>query len=344
VTHAVLPRLLASPPLSAVDARATFARLLEPGATDVERAAILVALASRPLDDRELALFASEMRRRARSFPIPRSDQPIDLCGSGGARVPSFNVSTVSALVVAAAGAPVVKHGNRSALGICGSSDLLEALGLPVVRSREFSRRSYRRYRIAFLHAPLYHPETAVVAPVRRLLALRTIFNLLGPLSNPAQVPLQVVGAPDLPTAAIFSKVLVRLGVRRGVAMTSTDGCDEFSPRASTTAYVWSGRTRRRRTFVPTAWLEADDRRGAWGPLPPAAAAEETERILAGGGGARRGAVLLTSGIALWTAGAVPSFSRGLSLAAEALDDGRAARLLLSLRTLGREFPPEANR
>ncbi|MGP8077991.1 MAG: anthranilate phosphoribosyltransferase [Thermoplasmata archaeon] len=342
MTGPVLSRLLAPAPLAAADVRAAFASLLDPKGTDVARAAVLVALAARPVSDRELALFAGEMRRRARPFPIPRGDRPVDLCGSGGARVPSFNVSTLGALVVAAAGAPVVKHGNRSAAGICGSSDLLEALGLPVVRSREFSRVSYRRHRIAFLHAPLYHPATAAVGPVRRLLEIPTIFNRLGPLTNPALVPLQVVGAPDVPTAEIFSRVLARLGVGRGMAMTSADGCDEFSPRAPTTAIVWRGRKFRRRTFVPEHWLDAEDRRGPWGPLAPAAAAAEAERILAGGGGARRGAALLTAGAALWTVGATPTFARGLARAGEALDDGRAARLLGDLKALGSRYRAEA--
>lgn len=338
MTGSVVSRLLSPAPLARSEVGRSFAALLAPEATDVERAALLVALAGRSLSDRELALFAREMRRRATPFPIPRGDRPIDLCGSGGARTPSFNVSTLSALVVAAAGSPVVKHGNRSARGICGSSDLLEALGLPVTGSREFSRASYRRYRIAFLHAPLYHPATAAVAPVRKLLGLPTIFNRLGPLSNPARVTRQVVGAPDAPTAEIFSKVLVRLGVERGMSMTSDDGCDEFSPRARTTAFLWGGRTVRRRTFDPNRWLGADDRRGPWGPLPPGEAAAEAERLLAGGGGARRGATLLTSGAALWIAGASVSFADGLSRAQEALDDGRAARLLENLQTLAARY------
>jgi len=342
VSAAVLPRLLAPSPLGPLEVRSTFAGLLAPTTSDAERAAVLVALEARELSAGELTLFAEEMRRRARPFPVPRRDRPVDLCGTGGARTPSFNVSTVAALVVAAAGAPVVKHGNRSARGTCGSSDLLEALGLPVVRSREFSRVSYRRHRIAFLHAPLYHPETAAVAPVRRLLGIPTIFNRLGPLSNPASVPYQVVGTPDLPTAEIFSRVLVRLGVARGIAMSSADGSDEFSPRAPTTALVWRGRTLRRRTFLPARWLEPDDRRGAWGPLPADDAAGETERILAGGGGARRGAVLLTAGAALWTAGASSTFADGIDRAQEALDDGRAARLLAELRSLGTRYRAEA--
>jgi len=339
----VLPGLLAPSPLGPDSVRTTFDRLVDPAGSDVDRAAILVALAARPAADRELALFAAEMRRRARPFPVPRGDRPIDLCGSGGAIAPSFNVSTVSALVVASAGTSVVKHGNRSARGVCGSSDLLEALGLPVTRSLPFGGASYRRFRIAFLHAPLYHPATAVVADVRRRLGVPTIFNRLGPLSNPARVPFQVVGAADVPTAAIFSRVLARLGVRRGVAMSSDDGCDEFSPRARTTAYVWNGGAARRRSFDPAAWLDSDDRRGPWGPLAPALAAEETERILAGGGGARRGSILLTSAAALWTAGAAPTFGDGLAVATAALDDGRAARLLDGLRGLGRRFAREAS-
>jgi anthranilate phosphoribosyltransferase len=342
MTGPILARLLDPAPLGSPEAGAVFTRLLDPDAPETERAALLVALAARPVSDRELALFAGEMRRRARPFEVPRTDRPIDLCGSGGARTPSFNVSTVSAFVVAAAGTPVVKHGNRSARGICGSSDLLEALGLPVVRSLEFSRVSYRRHRLAFLHAPLYHPETAAVAPVRRVLGIPTIFNRLGPLSNPARVPHQVVGAPDLATAEIFSRVLGRLGVGRGMAMTSADGCDEFSPRARTTAFVWQGRTVRRRTFAPERWLDPEDRHGSFAPLAPDAAAQETERILAGGGGARRGAILLTSAAALWTAGAAPSFARGIRAAEQALDDGGAARRLREMQTLGRRYRAEA--
>ncbi|MGB6501774.1 MAG: anthranilate phosphoribosyltransferase, partial [Thermoplasmata archaeon] len=263
MSEPLLGRLLRGAPLGTREVGAAFARLLDPATSDVERAGLLVALAARTISDEEIALFATEMRRRATPFLVPRSDRPIDLCGSGGAPTPSYNVSTLSAFVVAASGTPVVKHGNRSARGICGSSDLLEALGLPVVRSREFSRVSYRRHRLAFLHAPLYHPETAAVAPVRKQLGIPTLFNRLGPLTNPARVPHQIVGAPDLPTAEIFSKVLIRLGVGRGMSMTSADGCDEFSPRATTTAFVWRGRSVRRRQFTPGQWLDGDDGRGS---------------------------------------------------------------------------------
>jgi len=341
VSGELLGRLLAPAPLGESEVRATFGALVDPATAEAERAAVLVALTARTLSVAELARFAAEMRRHAHRFAVPRGHRPIDLCGTGGARTPSYNVSTLSAFVVTAAGVPVVKHGNRSARGVCGSSDLLEALGLPVVRSRDFARESYRRHRLAFLHAPLYHPETAAVAPVRRLLGVPTVFNRLGPLTNPAGVPFQVVGAPDLPTAATFSRVLARLGVVRGVALTSADGCDELSPKAPTSEIVWSGSRFRRRTVRPADWLEPDDRRGPWGALAPAEAAAEAERILAGGGGARRGATLLTSATALETTGAAGSFADGLAKAQAALDDGRAARLLESLRELAPIFRAE---
>jgi len=132
VIASTLERLLDPTPLRSPEIGTTFAHLVARSTPELDRAAILVALAGRPLGVDELSGFAREMRRRATPFRVPRGDRPVDLCGSGGAPRPSYNVSTVSAIVVAAAGAPVVKHGNRSARGICGSSDLLEALGLPV--------------------------------------------------------------------------------------------------------------------------------------------------------------------------------------------------------------------
>jgi len=338
VIRATVGRLLEPRTLTPVEVRGTFDMLVAAASTDAERAAILVGLSSRRESATELAEFAREMRRRARPFALAPGDRPIDLCGSGGAPRPSFNVSTVSAFVVAAAGTSVVKHGNRSARGLCGSSDLLEALGLPVTTSTGFSRTSYRRYRLAFLHAPLYHPATRAVAPARSLLGIPTLFNRLGPLSNPARVPFQVVGMPNLAAAELAASVLPRLGVVRGLAMTSTEGCDEFSTRARTTAIVWTSGRRRRREISPEDHLSAEDRRGGWGPLTPSEAATETERILAGAGGARRGSVLLTSAAALWVAGKAGSFRQGMELARDSLDDGRAEQLLRRVQTLGRRY------
>ena len=335
-----LTRLLDPRPLSAAAARATLETLLALETGDAERAAVLVALAARDVSASELASFALEMRRRARPFPVPAGDRPVDLCGSGGAPRPSFNVSTVSAFVVAAAGTPVVKHGNRSARGLCGSSDLLEALGLPVTTRADFARASYRKFRLAFLHAPLFHPATRSVASARRLVGIPTLFNRLGPLSNPARVPHQVVGVGDLAAAERVARALSRMGVRRGLAMTSAEGCDEFSPRALTTALVWDLRARRRLRIAPATYLPPEDRRGDWSSLPPPLAAEEAQRLLAGGGGARRGSVLLTSGAAIWVAGRASSFGEGVEQARAVLDEGRAEGLFRDVRELAREFPP----
>jgi anthranilate phosphoribosyltransferase len=333
-----LTRLLRPDPLRAREARGIFDTLLSTRTSELERAAILVALASRRTTAAELALFVRELQRRAVPFRIPPQDRPIDLCGSGGARTPSFNVSTVSAFVVSAAGLPVVKHGNRSSRGRCGSSDLLEALGLPVVESIPFARAAYRKLRLTFLHAPLFHPAARAVGPTRRALGIPTLFNQLGPLSNPVSVPYQLVGVADLASAKVAAEAMGRLGRRRAVAVTSAEGCDEFSPRRETEAVVWSEGRLSRRTIHPESFLPPEDRRGAWGALPPDDAAEETRRILAGGGGARRGSVLLTAGAALWVAGAVLRLDEGVERARTALDSGRAEAILTEITALGARY------
>ncbi len=174
--------------------------LIDPARSDVERAALLVALRAKGESVGEIAAFARALRARATPFPGPRAAGAVDLCGSGGATRPSFNVGTVGAFVVRAAGVPVAKHGNRSARGAeggwAGSSDLLEALGLPFLSSREYATASFERERITFLHAPLYHPATRAVIPVRRALGVPTVFNWIGPLTNPAAVRYQLVGCP----------------------------------------------------------------------------------------------------------------------------------------------------
>jgi len=333
-----LARLLDPRPLTRGEIRSTFDVLTAVPTSDAERAAMLIALSARGDRPGEVVGFAREMRRRAVPFPVPARDRAIDLCGSGGARVPSYNVSTAAALVVRAAGVPVVKHGNRSRR-VCGSSDLLAALGLPVMSSPAFARASYRRLGIAFLHAPLFHPATAAVAPVRLQLGVPTIFNRLGPLSNPARPRYQVSGAADEAGARATALLLRALGVRHGLTMTSDDGCDEFSPRSLTTAFVWRDGVARRLRLRPSELLDREDRTGSWGPLPPPAAAEELERLLAGGGGARRGSILLTAGAGLWIAGRARTVAAGVEAARIALDSGGAESVLARLRDLARTLP-----
>ncbi len=343
----LLARVVRGEQLSRSDVLQILDFLCDPAEPDPRKAALLAAWAAKGETTEELASFAIALRERAVPFPGPRAHRAVDLCGSGGAPRPSFNVGTVSTFVIRAAGVPVAKHGNRSlrgkAGGWAGSSDLVEALGLPALESRAFARAAFDRERITFLHAPLYHAGTRAVASVRAQLGIRTIFNLIGPLTNPASVPFQVVGCPDLPTAARIAPVLARMGVRRGLTVASRDGTDEFSSRAMSFTYPVGKGSARRRSVDPRQWLRPEDRRGSLDALPSAAAAQETERILAGGTGARRGSVLLTSGAALWVRGDAPSLRAGIDRAQEALDSGAAEEVLARLRDLAasRSWPKE---
>lgn len=324
-------------------AQGLFERLIGPETDDVERLALLRRIQDLPLTGARLHRWAEVLRREMRPFPVPSTDQTIDLCGSGGAPVPSFNISTVSALVVASDGIPVIKHGNRSSRGLTGSTDLLEAWGLPVARSRSFARATYRRYRIAFLHAPLFHPAVARVAAARRTLGRRTVFNLMGPLITPARPTYQLVGAPDAESARLLADALRRRGVRRVVGLRSSEGCDEISPQRPTTLWWALGSRPRSATLRPETLLEPAERRGAWGALRPRASARAAEALLAGAHGARRGAVVLTSAAALVLARRSPSLEAGVVRARELIDSGRPKELLGRLRELaaGDEWPEE---
>ena len=332
----LLQRVLSTSPLRRVDARHVFDTLGAPATQDAERAALLMALNVRPRTVEDLTSLAFEMRRRAEPFSPRGREQAIDLCGSGGAPLRSFNVSTVSAFVVAAAGQPVIKHGNRSARGTCGSSDLLNALGLPIFASRAYPKETFRRWRLAFLHAPLYHSVAGAVAGIRKQLGIPTIFNELGPLANPAGVPFQVTGVADASRQRLVAGALQRLGVRRGMVVTSDEGADEFSPKQTSRVLEWgSGRFITHRVKA-SSLLPPPDRRGSWSSLDPHDAARQTERLFEGERGARRGAALLTSAAALWVGGRSKSLGAGIQIATDALDSGVVASLLGDMQDLAR--------
>jgi anthranilate phosphoribosyltransferase len=183
----------------------------------------------------------------------------------------------------------------------------------------------------------LYHTATSAVMAVRRGLGIPTIFNQLGPLTNPAGVPYQVVGCPAPTVAERVAQILPHLGVRAGMAVAGNDGTDEFTPKGNSTCILWSRGRKSRRTIRAADLLDSDDRRGSVAPLPASAAAEEANRLLAGGGGARRGSILLTSGAALWVSGRAPDLRSGVTLAQSALDEGRAEALLRALQGLAAE-------
>lgn len=323
------------------DARSLARALIEEDLPEALVGALLSALSSKGESEEEIFAFAQTLRERARAFPGPREAGAVDLCGTGGATRPTFNISTVSAFVVAGAGASVAKHGNASARGPCGSSDLLEALGLPVKTSVAFAEASWREARLAFLHAPLFHTATRRVAPVRRALGTRTIFNLLGPLTSPAAVRFQLVGCLSKPYARSAAATLARVGVERFLLVHGARGADELVPDGP----GWTlgggsteGALRLEEGRVdPREYLSRGECRGDLSPLPPVAAAETTRRVLSGKEQeARMGAVLLTSGAALEVSRHARDLAEGVALARAAIEEGRAREKLESLTALSR--------
>jgi anthranilate phosphoribosyltransferase len=329
-----IEQLRSGEPLGPEDAAALAEALTENRLSLPVGGEILTLLARRGESEEELYAFAKHLRERAVPFTAPGSGTAVDLCGSGGATLRTFNVSTVSAFVVAASGLPVAKHGNASARGPCGSSDLLEALGLPVKASRAFAEESFRQEGLAFLHAPLFHPILASVGPLRRSLGTRTIFNLLGPLVNPAGVRTQVVGCFDEGYAERVAHVLPRLGVESLLSASGAGGADELSPHGGSRGFrLSSGRTEPFQVEAETLLLPKE-REGDWLALPPAESALVARELLQGAPGARRGAVLLTAGAALWIGGRATDLPTGVRRAREVLDSGAALAKLEALQAL----------
>ncbi len=304
---------------------------------------LLVEFARKGESEEEVYAFASALRERARPFQGPRDAGAVDLCGTGGAPFPTFNISTVSSFVVSGAGAPVAKHGNVSARGPCGSSDLLEALGLPIRYSISFAEESWRSERIAFLHAPLYHTATRQVGPVRKEIGGRTVFNLLGPLTNPASVSSQLVGSYSKDYARLAVPLLHRLGVPRVLGVHGGEGADELTSNRK--GWVLHGLPEdpargREGEVEPSRFLSRDEMAGDLRPRPPGEAAQLALDVLRGGGdGAVRGSVLLTSGAALWVQGRVPGLKEGVEMAKAAIQDGAAVGKLHRLQELARSRP-----
>src|SRR6202789_1523487 len=205
--------------------------MLEGDATDVEIASLLTAIATRGPTVEELSGFVQAMRAMSRPMPITESEREelVDTCGTGGDGKGTFNISTASALVAAAAGVKVAKHGNRSLTSKCGSADVLEALGIPVELEPEMAVECLRQTGFMFLYAPAMHPALKRVQPVRRALGFRTLFNLAGPLSNPAGARAQVVGVFAASAVTLVAETLARLGVRHAFVVHGRDGLDELT-------------------------------------------------------------------------------------------------------------------
>src|SRR5579883_2895692 len=249
-----LHRVSSGEHLSPEDARAAMLAILEGESTTAQIAAFLVALRMKGEQPQELLGFARAMREKSARVHVDLNSEPLlDTCGTGGDGSGTFNISTIAALVVAGAGVRVAKHGNRSLAGSCGSADLLEEFGVKLLTSPETAARAIRQVGIGFMFAPAFHPAMKHAQPARTELKMRTVFNLLGPLVNPARPTHQLIGAPSLETAGLLAQALSQLGSEGALIVHGSDGLDEVTTTGCTEVFeVAHGRVRR------FAWQPSD--------------------------------------------------------------------------------------
>ena len=299
--------------------------ILRGEASPVQIAGLLVALRMKGETVEELVGFARAMRRMAARVDPGLDREPLlDTCGTGGDGSCTFNISTVAAFVVAGAGARVAKHGNRSISSRCGSADLLEALGIRVALGPEASARAIREVGIGFLFAPAIHTAMKHAQPVRRELKMRTVFNLLGPLTNPAGATAQLLGAHSAAAAELMAGALAALGLERGFVVHGSDGMDEITTTGPTLVFEVRGGIVERRTLTPEDFgvrvVEAHELLGGESAQNAAIARE----ILEGARGPRRDIVLVNAAAALVACGRANGFREGMEAAAAAIDSGAA--------------------
>jgi anthranilate phosphoribosyltransferase len=335
--------------LSREQARAAMQAILADSRNEIpdeQIAAFLMALAARAVTAEELAGFAEAMRATAAPLqlsPAERYDL-VDTCGTGGDASGTFNISTGVALVAAAAGVKIAKHGNRSLTSRCGSADVLDALGLPVALSPDQAVACLRATGFAFLFAPLMHPAMKRVQPVRRAIGIRTVFNVLGPLTNPAHAPAQILGVYDAALVPLVAETMLKLGMRRGFVVHGCDGLDEISLSGETEmAEVKEGIVSLRRFSPEEAGMERADLTELQGG-DAAENAAILQAIFAGEAGPRRDIVLLNAAAALMAAGVAGDFRTGVERAAHAIDSGKAKEKLSSLVEFGRQALPAEKR
>ena len=328
----LLQRLLDREDLRREEVAALFGRIMDGELAESQIAALLVALAMKGETTDEIAGAVEAMRARARPVPHDLADV-LDTCGTGGDGRGTFNISTAAAFVAAAAGATVAKHGNRAVSSRSGSSDLLVALGLPIEVAPETSGRQLAAIGIAFLFAPAHHPATRVVVPVRRALGVRTIFNLLGPLTNPAAARRQLIGVYARDRVEPVARVLAALGCEHALVVHGDDGLDEIT--TTTTTHVAEVRSGEVATYELTPEA-VGVRRTAPEALAGGAPEENATRLLElleGETGALTDIVALNAGAALYVAGRSTSIADGVAQARAVLASGAAHAKLLALKS-----------
>jgi anthranilate phosphoribosyltransferase len=329
-----LVRALSGVALSGDEMREAAALLFDGAASEIEIAGFLSALAARGETPDEIAAAAAEFRARAVCVEGP--DDLVDTCGVGGDGLSTLNISTAAAIVAAGAGARIAKHGNRAVSSRSGSADVLEALGLKLELTDAQRRASWGEAGCAFLFAPGHHPAAARLGPVRRALGARTLFNLLGPLANPAGARRQLLGVPNERLMSKMASALMTLGVERAFVVHGADGLDELSISGPSALIEIRAGSSRALTITPTdAGLPVHPIEAVRGG-PPEENARAIEALLNGARGAFRDIVALNAGAALTLADRALSIRDGARLAEAAIDDGRAKETLRRLIAISR--------
>jgi len=311
--------------LDGTQASAAMTAMMQGDATEAQIGAFLLGLRTKGETVEEMEALAGTML----SFAVPvRAPEPvIDTCGTGGDRAGTFNTSTIEAPVVAGAGVPVAKHGNRAAPSHCGSAELLEELGVNIELDAEGVERCLDEAGIGFMFARTFHPAMAHVAPVRAELKVPTVFNFLGPLTNPARPYAQVVGVADERMLPLMAEVLARRGTR-ALLFRGVDGLDELTTTDLSTVYDVKDGTVRETHLDPAKFglgkVKPEELAGGDAPYN----ADIARRIIDGETGAPRDVVILNAGAALRVAGFAESLEEGMATAARAIDDGEAAKTL----------------
>lgn len=312
-----------------------FQEIMDGKLTDAQLGAVLIGLKMKGETIDEISAAATVMRDKAIKVNVKDKSKLVDTCGTGGDNIGTFNVSTISAFVVAASGAKVAKHGNRSVSSKCGSADLMESLGVKIDMPPEKVERCIDEVGLGFLFAPIFHPAMKNVVRQRREIGVRTIFNILGPLSNPADAPYQLMGVYDKDLVEPIAKVLVKLGIKRAFVVHGLEGLDEVSLTAETLVAQVEGEDIKVYTVKPEDFglkrVSIEDLKG--GDI-----IENKEialNILTGKDySPKTDFVALNSGFALKVAGVVSSIKEGIELAKESIYSKKAYEVLEKLRNL----------
>ncbi|HVA96826.1 MAG TPA: anthranilate phosphoribosyltransferase [Candidatus Acidoferrales bacterium] len=324
-----LNKLVDKQDLTGDEIRSLFAAVSKGELDPIQIAAVLIALRMKGETVEEIGSLIQEMRSHIVDFPA--YPDAIDTCGTGGDGTGTFNISTTVAFVAAGAGIQIIKHGNKAASSKCGSADVLSELGVNIMLTPEQANNVFKKVGMVFLYASLYHPAMKYIAPVRKSLGTRTVFNFLGPFLNPAQVKRQLIGVPNAELAEKLAKVAATLQYEHAVIVSSNSGMDEMDVSGATTIYEIRGKSVLKKSVNPQTlgFKKTNSQEMHGGSM--AENAQIIRDILSGKKGAKRDVVVLNSAYALYVAGKVKDIRDGMRLAELSIDSGEAKNILDNL-------------